>query len=287
MTARNPASAAFAAGIVILLSASSGCESRKVGAITTGVLDLEVVLKESGKPSGGILLELDARGRIVARGNTDEAGRASFRRVTPGKSTIRAKDPEGVLMTATLEVEVPGKVRVELEAGVEALLDVLDDSGNGLEDVAVTVWPLGQSARRFSFESGGNVRFGPLPSGHAKILVAARDHRAAILDAELKPGSKRREQDLGEVRLVQGGKSLRGKVQFKRQKRPLETVLRYEGIGQLAGVREDGSFEFHGLPVTGAKGKVMLVLLDGSKEVYARELVLPPGNLDVGAIRLD
>jgi hypothetical protein len=272
---------------VILLVSSSGCESRKVGAITTGVLDLEVVHKESERPSGGIALELEASGRIIARGITDEEGRASFRRVLPGKSTIRAKDPGGALLTAALEVEVPGKYRMELEAGVEALLEVLDDSGNSLEDVAVTVWPLGRDAQRFSFEGGGKVRLRPLPSGPAKILVAARGHQAAILDAELKPASKKRDQDLGQVRLARGGKKLRGDVQVKELKRPLEALLRYEGVEQLAGVRQDGSFEFHGLPVAGGMGKVMLVLLDRSKEVYARELELPSGDLDIGVIRLD
>jgi len=267
---------------------ASGCESRRVGAASSGPLDLEFVDRSNGAPCAGISVEVHFAGHVVARGSSSEAGSVHFSQVAPGNLLVRFQDPKESFCRGEAEIEVPGTHRVALEPGVMVDLRIEGESGEPVTGARITVWPLEANVLRFDLQPGAT-RFGPLPAGSAKLLVAAPSYRTAVLDVDLRSSRKKKEEKLNDVRLVKGGTTLRGRVELKGRHDPKEALLRYEGAGQLAQIQKDGTFEFTGLPDPGpgTKGKdVMLVLRRGSTEVCARELMLQGQELDLGTIAL-
>jgi hypothetical protein len=283
----------FDLSLAFSLVFAAGCESRKVGAVTAGPLVLELVEKDTGKACAGVLAEALSAGHPLATGTSRQDGFLELPHSFTGKVVIRLQDPLERYVPAEIELKTAGKHKLELLPGLMARLKVLDEAGAPCERVEITAWPLSSAAGvtvcRFTLRAGEE-KFGPLPPGRIKVLVASPRSRTAVLDLSLKvPRKGKSQEDLREVRLSRGGTSLRGRVVSPPERLPKEALLRIDGVGQLTEVSVAGEFEFTGLspldPRNGG-GKAMLVLRRGQKELYARDLELGPSDMDLGVIEL-
>jgi len=185
------------------------------------------------------------------------------------------------------------------EQKVPVRLRVVGDSGELLSGITVTAWTAGSRVAGFPLDSGEG-EIGPLSPGPAKLVISAPGCLTAILSVDIRTTRDGSPADLREVRLDRGGTTLRGRVKGSPETRPESlperALLRYRGAGQFSNLTVDGRFEFAGLPARVKAGEgtsaepaeaAMLVLLRGTREVYARDLKLNGDDLDVGTITLD
>ena len=180
----------------------------------------------------------------------------------------------------------PAKLVVVAEGHEATLLD-LEVPGPGRPTRRSTkASPSSEAAKLSGTEASADVGESP-PA--AELAGSSASPRAESSPRPESRSAARELLDLGEVRLRSGGTSLQGRVVSGRRL-PQKAVLRYAGAGQIGEVGADGAFSFSGLPRP-APGrpapKAMLILVRGSREVYARDLELGDVDADLGTIALE
>jgi hypothetical protein len=203
--------------------------------------------------------------------------------------TVDVRDPSGIFIGDSRRLSGAGPHRIELERGTTFRLRVLDEGGRPVE-ASVTAWAAG--ARILELAPVGGDRWGAVPHGPAHLVVAAPGRATAILEVALGTNDRkaarsdrRKETDLGELRLAAGGSTIRGRIAAPTRALPTRALFRWGGAGQIATVAEDGTFELRGLPSAGEEA-TMLVFLRGDREVWARDLRPEGPVLDLGTIRI-
>jgi hypothetical protein len=269
---------------LLALALAGGCDSRPAGAVSQGRLRLQVFSQESGERCPGIRVRVLAGGQVVASAVTDAQGLVDLEPEATGPLQVALDDPAGAFFPRESELAAAAEARLGLDRSLGARLPVRGADGEPLPAAAVTLWSAGRKPLDFELGPGGD--FGPVPSGHARLLVAAPGHACAVIQTTLRAGrSPGSVAVLPAVRLARGGVQLRGRVLLDEGHAEARVNVRFEGVGRQAALGSDGTFIIEGLPREEGGG-AMLVIERRGVELLARDVRLTGDFVDVGTIQL-